>query len=155
EGRTIELVSPKMWLSRAEGDAQQTVINWCTEQERGVIHQAFGVGRTRAAKPADLEHTPAIEDYSLTAFDDDYPDYAPTVEDAGKDGVRLLLKAPNNEFRALIDTARHVLLEIEHRQYEKVVEVRKFSDFVEAGGVWWAGKIETINHLGQRIGLTT
>src|SRR5262249_55906262 len=28
-------------------------------------------------------------------------------------------------------------------------------DFIEAGGVWWARKVESINHLGQRVGLTT
>src|SRR5262249_23488685 len=145
ESRAVELLSPKTWLSRAEADAQQTIINWCTEQERGVIHQAFGVGRTRATKPEDLEHWPTLYDFSLSALDEDYRDYTPTIEDAGNDRARLVLKAPNNEFRALIDTARNVLLELEYRQYEKVVQVHKFSDFVEAGGTWWPRKVETFN----------
>src|SRR5262249_39356895 len=141
--------------SRTNADFQQTVINWCTEQERGLIHQAHGIGRLRAAKPEDLDFTPSLNDYSLIALDENYRDYAPTIEDAGKDRTRLVLKAPNNELRALIDTARHVLLEIEHRQYGKMVDTTKFDDFVEVGGVCWARKVESINHLGQRVGLTT
>ena len=60
-----------------------------------------------------------------------------------------------NETHLLIDTARHVLLKIEHWHAGKATQTTKFDDFVEVAGCWWARKIETFNDKNERTAVTT
>ena len=54
-----------------------------------------------------------LNDWSLAAIDESYPNYKARVEPAGDNQQTLILSDPNSkvEMRFLIDTARHVLLE--------------------------------------------
>ena len=58
--------------------------------------------------------------------------------------------SPHYETRILIDTARHVILSIEHRHNEKTTGTTKFEDFVEAAGSWWARRIEIVDEKAQQ-----
>jgi predicted Zn-dependent protease len=57
--------------------------------------------------------------------------------------------SPFYQTRVLIDTQRHVVLRIEHRQNGKPTAITRYDDFVEAGGCWWAGKEETTDAGGR------
>jgi tetratricopeptide (TPR) repeat protein len=151
----LELYSPKSWLTRWQGDREQTILNWCDGKERGLIHQAFGVGRIRPSDANDLTLNLSLSDYSLTALDQYFPEFTPTIETLANDRTRLTLKLDRTEIRFLIDSARHVVVEVEYRNWDKIQSTTKFDDFVEVAGSWWARKVESLDDKGKRTGLTT
>ncbi|HJT77207.1 MAG TPA: hypothetical protein VJ739_08395 [Gemmataceae bacterium] len=157
--RRLELFAPGDWLTRAEDDRSATLINWCDGRQRGVFSLAFQLGRLRTAV-ADEARTPPLDlaDFSLTPLDQAYPQYAATVENPAGDRAVLVLRsdgAPASEIRITVDTARHVVLQIEHRAHGKPTMTVKFNDFVQAAGCWWAGKVETLDDHGRRTTLVT
>ncbi len=151
--RTLSLQSAGGWLTRNEGDGQPTLVQWCDGRQRGIFSRPFQLGRLRAAK-AQEAHTPPAggNDFSLTPLDEAYALYAPKMEPQ-KDGQTLLVlqhtSSPFYETRVLIDTQRHVVLRLEHRQNGKPTAITRYDDFVEMGGCWWAGKEETTDAEGR------
>ena len=92
----------------------------------------------------------------LTALDRSYPESNVEVRPQGGDRTLLRITWPNNpaqETQYVIDTARHVVLSIEQRQDGKLTASTKYDDFVEAGGAWWPGAVETFDGQGRRISL--
>jgi Flp pilus assembly protein TadD len=157
--RRLEVVGAKAWATRSDGDGGQTIVSWCDGKEIGIFSQAFQLGRVRAAVPRDVQPPPLeLGDYSLASLEQSFAGYTPVLEPQGKDRTSLRLKHPSStlyETRILIDTARHVVLSIENRYRNKVTDARKFDDFVEVAGSWWARRIEATDADGKRVSLTT
>jgi Flp pilus assembly protein TadD len=157
--RRSEWFSAKAWVTRSESDGGQTLISWCDGKEIGIFSQAFQLGRIRAATPRDVQPPPLdLSDYSLTSLEQTYASHAAAVEPQGADRALLILTYPYNpkiERRILIDTARRVVLSVEDRRHGKVSGTMKFDDFVEAGGSWWARRIESTDEDGKRVWLVT
>jgi predicted Zn-dependent protease len=156
--RRLELVSAKSWLTRAETDGGQTLVTWCDGKEVGIFSKEFQLGRLRAATPLDVQPPPLeLSDYSMTSLEKSYAGYTPTLKPQGKDRTLLVLKhdTADYETRVLIDTARHVILSIDNSYQGKVTGATKFDDFVEAGGCWWARRVETTDADGKRVTLST
>jgi predicted Zn-dependent protease len=157
--RRLELFAPGNWLTRAEDDRSATLVNWCDGHQRGVFSLAFQLGRVRAAA-ADEARIPPLDlsDSSLTPLDQTYADRVATVEKEGKDRAVLVLTnvtAPAYATRVTVDTARRVVLQVEHRANGKATTTSKFSEFVQAADCWWACRMETLDDQGHRTALST
>jgi tetratricopeptide (TPR) repeat protein len=156
--RTLELFSAESWLTRSVGDGGQTLVSWCDGKEYGIFSRAFLLGRLRASAPGDRQPPLDLSDHSLTSLERTYAGYTPTLQPQGNDRTLLVLKqaaSPLYETRVLIDTARHVILSIEHRHKGKVTTTARFDDFVQAAGSWWARRVETTDEDGKRLTLAT
>jgi tetratricopeptide (TPR) repeat protein len=148
------LLSAKSWLVRSSGDAAQALIHWCSETERGALSKPFLLGRVRKTVPLDLTtYGFSLSDASLVSLAHTRASYVPTVEDRGNGQVLLKLVLPDNpnnyEMRYLIDTARHVALRLEGWSQGKLTSTTSFEDFIQAGGAWWAQRIESRNADGK------
>jgi tetratricopeptide (TPR) repeat protein len=157
--RRTDLFGAKTWLTRSDSDGGQTLISWCDSKQTSVYSRAFQLGRTRAATELDVQTPPlALEDHSLTSLERTFGDHTAAVEPVGKDRARLVLTHPDRtdyDTHILIDTARHVILAIESRHDGKLAGKTTFGDFVQAGGTWWAQRIETTAADGKRTALVT
>ncbi|HUT94170.1 MAG TPA: VIT domain-containing protein [Thermoguttaceae bacterium] len=155
--RTLSLVSPKRWLIRSEADRSQTTVQWCNDRERGILSEAFQLGRLRASTPADLRTPPlSLSGNVLTPLDRTYEAYSAELKPQGENRVLLVLthpSRPKHQVHVLVDTERHVVLRIETREDDQVGSSTVFGDFVEAAGAWWAGRIETFDKKGRRTTL--
>ncbi len=153
------IVSPHGWLTVSESDGSQGQIAWADGRQRGAIARAMLLGRVRASKPDDLRQPPVDVGMGTTSpLDLSYQGYSVEKASAGENEVRLVLKhhgSPNNEIRILVDTARHVLVKIEHVNKGKVASSTVFGDFVEVAGTWYAGRIENTDADGRRTSLVT
>ncbi len=154
-----ELVSPTAWAVRTIPSTGPVIVQWCDGKELGAINTAYGLGRIRAANPFDVQQaTLGLEDYSIAALHHAYPEYTSRVEAIAKDRALLILQHKTDkptEIRYLIDTARNVVLTAERRWKGKVQSTRKFGDFVEVAGTWWARTIESLDTDGKRTALET
>lgn len=157
--RSMGLISSKEWLTRADGDTAQTLIQWCDAQERGVFSPLFQLGRYRKSEPADLtDYALPMSDNSMQSIEQTYRSYRPTIEEKGEGQVLLRLNHPNspdNETQVLIDTRRHVIVRVEHISKGKISSSYLYSEFVEVAGCWWATRVETRDAEGKRINLQT
>ncbi|MFO0822048.1 MAG: VIT domain-containing protein [Gemmataceae bacterium] len=152
-----ELVSPTSWYTRTSGNGQVTAA-WCDAKELGVYTTAFQLGRVRASNKLDLAMPLFLGDDSISPLHLTFAEYTASAESTDKDREQLTLKqksSPDHETRYLIDTKRHVVVNIEQRYKGKVVATTKFEDFVEAAGMWFARRIEQLDEQGQRQSLTT
>jgi predicted Zn-dependent protease len=151
--QALELYSRTAWLTWRYADGQPMLINWCDGIERGIFSTAFQLGRLRTSTAQDLS-TPPLElsDYSLTSLERSYPGYTATLQPQGMERTLLVLRHPSNplyEMSVLVDTARHVILNIEQRNSGRVTSTIKFDDFLEVAGCWWARRIETTDDKGR------
>ena len=148
------LYSPRRWLLLNRGDGSGTLVDWCDAKERGIWSRVFQLGRVRESAAADLNVVPfTLSDYSLVSLEHTFQGYTATVERPAKDRALLLLRYRNDvtaEHRILIDTARQVVLSVEYWYQGKVSSATRLDDFVEVLGTWWARKVETTNHKGER-----
>jgi predicted Zn-dependent protease len=151
--RILALLSAGGWLVRDEGEGQATLVQWCDGRQRGLFSRPFQLGRLRGAKPEEVSNPPLdLNDFSFSALDVEYRLYIPRLEPQEDGKTLLVLKhssSPFYETRLLIDTKRHVVLHIEHRQNGKRSAITGFDDFVESGGGWWARKMETADGEGR------
>ncbi|HEY7424476.1 MAG TPA: VIT domain-containing protein [Gemmataceae bacterium] len=157
--RVLALIAADSWLTRAEGDNQPMLVNWCDGRERGVFSPPFQLGRVRAAVPQDQRALPLdLSDYSLSPLDRAYVGFIPTLE-AQKDGRTLLIlkqvSSPTYETRFLIDTTRHAVVRIEQRTNGKATATTRFDDFIEVAGCWWAQRVEITDDQGRVSSRTT
>ena len=152
-GRTVELVTSAQWLTRVEMDGRFTLVNWCDAQQRGVFAPALGTGRVRTAEPTDRATPPLdLADASLHSLEETYAGYSATIQPQGDKQALLILRhleSTEVEDRFLIDTEKHVLVQIEAIRQGKVAYRVRFSNFLQLGGSWWAGTRETFNDKGQ------
>ncbi len=155
--RRLELYSPTAWAARTEGEAAQTLLDWCDGKDRGVFGTAFRLGRTRAAVPADLRDPPLqVNDHSLTPLDETYRHMTASVEKAGGKTVLVLKQvSANYEMRFTIDPEKRVVTKVEQFQNGKPTAATTYSDFAEAGRSWWARTSESTDDHGRRTARTT
>ncbi len=157
--RSLWLVSAKSWLVRNEYDGQQTTIQWCDGKQRAVFNGGFLLGRARAAKPEDLQNPPLdFGYYAFSSLERSYSTWKVELKPQGDSRVLLVLVNPGypaSDVRILVDTARHVVLSLEQLTDGKVTSTQKLSEFVELGGAWWPGRIESLDDKGRRLSLTT
>ncbi len=153
-GRNIDLAlySPTAWLTTARNPQQQSLVNYCDSNERGVYTMAFLLGRNRASVASELKSPPlGLADFSLSPLFETYFWYAAQIEPDGDNRVKLVLTNKNDtsQVRFTIDTARHVVLNRTTHSEGKLVDQTTYSDFVEAAGSWWATKIVTTDEQGR------
>ncbi|OWK43137.1 VIT domain-containing protein [Fimbriiglobus ruber] len=150
--RDLELYSPGGWVTQYASDAGRSVIEWCDGKERGTYTRAFLLGRVRPSLATDLR-APAFDlpGHSLAPLDETYAHLTAAVEKADG-GMVLVLKqtAQNNEIRYSIDTDKRAVTRIEHRTAGKPSTTTTYGDFVEAGGLWWPRRTETVHPEYQR-----
>ncbi|MCY2995196.1 MAG: VIT domain-containing protein [Planctomycetota bacterium] len=158
---TLALVSSKAWLVRVQSDGAQTTVQWCDGKERGLLSRAFQLGRLRVAEPLNLElHAWPLNlsGYVLSPLDHSYQGYVVTLKPQAKQQTLLVLKhptRPNDEIHLLVDTARQVMLSIEHHRDGKVTSATKFEQFVEIAGAWWANRVVTVDDQGRPTSVAT
>ena len=165
--KTLQLVSPQAWLVRSGGNGSQTIVQWCNEEERGVLSKSFQLGRLRAAEPRDLGQPPlTLAGNVIASLERSYWNYEVSLSEptGGRSSgenrqlATLVLRHPTNkeyEIRFTIDTGRGVLVKTESIQKGEVTSSSVFSDFVEIAGAWWATRIEAFDKDGKRTSLTT
>ena len=159
--RSLALISPRAWLVRAHSDGSQTTVHWCDGKERGLFSRAFQLGRLRVADPRDLEPRAWPVDLSghvLAPLDQAYAGYTVILKPQANQQTLLVLKhptSPNYELHVLVDTARQVILSIEHRRDGKVTSATKFEQFVDIAGAWWAGRVATVDEKGRPSSVVT
>ena len=156
--KMVELYSPKRWLHFTEAVPSQTLVGWCTEKERGMATRAFQLGQVREAFSGDLEsYKPGERPYADTSLHETYREYK--VEVAKPQDGRAVLTVtypgqPEVQIAFTIDTDRHVILEYEYRLDGKRTSLAKYTDHVEAAGVWWPGKVEHFDEKSRSTSVT-
>ena len=160
------LYSPTRWLNHATQHGQQTLVRWCDTKQRGVYSKALLLGSRRKSKPSDHAQ-PSVwsGDRSLRPLHHSFAHMTASVEAVGDERVRLILKQKqthglppaqaDQQYRLLIDTSRHVVLETESTRQGKPVSKVIFSEFVEVGQRHWATRRETFNAGGERTSVET
>ena len=157
--RWQKLFSTKAWLVRSKiSEDREALIRWCDDRERGVISKAFQLGRLRKSTPLDVKQPPLnLSRESILPLEQTYWNHSATLEPQEKDAqgherVMLVLKHTKDQHRIsrlLIDTDRHVVLQVEHFQ-SKLTSTTKHSNFVQVGGIWWVTRTETLDGQGRR-----
>ncbi len=150
------LYSPASWISRLQESGGRSRIDWSDGKARAAFLPCFQLGRQRAFVESDrkllMSYSPPFTDYSLTSLEDSYPGYTPTLTDQGAGTVLLSLANTNvnNDYsiEILVDTTRKVVLETRSRWRGALASTVIFSDFVKAGGSWWARRIEIKDKTG-------
>ena len=155
--QTSAAIAPTGWLVTRRGDRQQTSVAWCDAHQRGVISKAFELGRVRKSTLADVARPPVdLGLGTMTRLDRAYAGYAIALRPQADRRTLLVLTRPDNErdeVHILVDTARMVVLRLETRQMGKVTSTTTLGDFIQLGGAWWAGRIETDDADGHRTAL--
>ncbi|NQT40201.1 MAG: hypothetical protein HQ581_22100, partial [Planctomycetes bacterium] len=156
--RRLALVSPTAWLTRSEGIGSQRTVHWCDGRERGVLCETFLLGQVRQSTPGDLQSPPLeLGDGALEPLDRTYRMCVPQLKPLGDGRTLLVLKEPSSQDReehVLIDTNRNVVLSMTNHYRGRVTHTITFGDFVEVGGRWWAGCVESSHGQGRRISRT-
>jgi autotransporter-associated beta strand protein len=147
------LAGATAWLIRSAADGGQTTVQWCDGKERGIFNRSFQLGRLRKAVDAERTSPPAsLSGFVLTSLQDSFANHKVTVKHPAEGQVLLTFRYPSDdksETLVLIDTKRNVVLSIEFRNDRKTTSTQQFSDFTEAAGAWWAGKIESRDAKGH------
>jgi tetratricopeptide (TPR) repeat protein len=153
------LTGAKSWLLCLENDGQPMTIEWCDGRERAVMTAAFQLGRVRGTVAEDLKMPPWQDgSFALWSLEERFAEQKVAIEHPTADQTLLIFTHPDDktgETRVLVDTKRNVVLSIEHRRDGKTTDVHTFSDFVEAAGAWWVGKIESRDEKGRVVGVKT
>ncbi len=157
--QTRAIVAPNGWLTVATNDSAETILTWADRHERGRLSEAVLLGRVRASKPADLQQSPLdLGEGTIQPLDAAYAGYSVQQKSDGPNRTLLVLKEPSlprYEVRVLVDTARHVILKTENVTAGKINSAITYSDFIEVGGAWYAGRMETVGADGRRDSVTT
>ncbi|MGD0897041.1 MAG: VIT domain-containing protein [Thermoguttaceae bacterium] len=161
--RALALVSRDGWLTLGESLGQNPQLRWADKEEAGAIGRALLLGAVRAAKADDLAvrsmHLP-LDAHLLSPIEFSHLDHKVEVKRGGP-GEALLVIAPADPKQGdwvqtyRIDTERHVVLNIEHRNQGKVTSEQRFGNFVEVAGAWWATQAEGFDSEGRRTSLAT
>jgi predicted Zn-dependent protease len=156
------LFSPKAWVRTQRGDGGLTTVEWCDGQQRGVYAPCFQAGRRRPAAAGETRllsgvALPGYYDFSLSAMERSYATTVPAITDLGDGKMLVTLRYPNNvsyEVRLLVDTNRHVLLQMESSSDGRLQGRTTFSEFVQVAGCWWATTVSTENESGKEVSRT-
>ncbi len=163
QSQTTELSANDRWLKFTDSIGSETHVHWCDQEQRGVFSRAFQMGRTRGSTPTDLSsfdpgERPLATAAQLTA----HAFYEAAREDAGQDRATVVLIHPNDprqRKRVTIDNKRNIVTSIETwndwiDESSKPSSTRQYSDHKQVAGVWWPGRIESLNQSGERVSET-
>ena len=153
-GRNIDLAlySPTAWLTTALNPSQQTLVNYCDSNERGIYSTGLLLGRNRASVASELKSPPlGLADFSLSPLFQMYSGFHTRIEPDGDNRTALIIT--NNDsttlIRFTIDTTRHVVLNRTTHYNGKLVDQIAYSNFIDAAGTWWATKIVSSDEQGR------
>jgi len=166
ERRVRLLLAPDRWLlvenSLSRGGASRPrSLQWRTGKERGVLVPSRGLGVSRAPLPVDSVPLPVVHFWGsfrdLASIHGN--DEKAKVERLGEDRLRLTLGGTGYGHEYLIDPVRRVVLRRQeiNRSLPQSPSLFVLSDFVEAGGCWWPGRMEwrtSGNAMEQRTTFT-
>jgi len=158
---TLAYLWKEGWVTRTSGPGQATTLAWCEGGERGAIHLPFGLGRVRSATAGECAPMPVyLWTWAFSSLEDSYWNYRPVIEQLGQDRIKVSFLAAEKTPDAygaylVIDMKRKVVLEAESWYAGKLSSKSIYSDFVEAGGVWWPGKIEVQDAEGATTQIVT
>ncbi len=153
-GRIVALGSARRWFVTHDGALATPMASWLSETDRGVLDVARRLGRKRAA--SDTERGwgwVPVADRSLGGIFRALAHHPqpPTVAVDG-DMVTLTFttegEAPQVA-RFAIDVKRRVLVEEAYGPATGPFTVRRYSNFVEVAGAWWATTVEQRDADGQ------
>ena len=144
---TFAVIRGDQWRVESTADQLQPMVYWCDGKQIGVLGQALLLGRVRTATKADRMHPPiSMSGYVLQSLEQAFSEFVPTISHEEDNRLLLTLRYASDsekETRITIDTARHVVLRIEHVNQQKVTSTTMFSNFEEVHGSFWAGTIES------------
>ncbi|MHC4859757.1 MAG: hypothetical protein ACYTDY_06665 [Planctomycetota bacterium] len=150
--RSHGVYSSRGWFLAQWGRSRLPHHQWAFEGTRGSLAAARRLGRKRPAAEADLTAFTG-----LPAFDGYVRNYAKysasaVTREAGIVTVRLSAPEPqDHETVLLVDETRKVVLEERQIRAGKVTWTAKYSDFVEAGGLWWARRTASLDAEGRVV----
>ncbi|MCC7139499.1 MAG: tetratricopeptide repeat protein [Planctomycetes bacterium] len=154
--RTTVVASLRRWWATRDGFGAPATSGWLSETERVEVDDATRLGRKRAASDLDRGLWPLpLQDGSLgEGWLRGAADFEPPT--ATRDGavLRVVLRARGDPrvVRELdLDVERHVALSERTRVGGRVTSETRWSDFVEAGGRWWARKTEHLDDEGRVV----
>ena len=153
------LVGRDGWLRTSRSDRSVSPVQWCYDGERGVLDPVFQLGRLRKSGPGEGEWFGGVIPIgTYTSLADQFAGFDAKVVKKGADRAQLTLTIEQHnqksEYRFEIDTARQVLLQRDTLIDGKLSEKLEFSNFVKAGGLWWARRIKRSNEKGELLGDT-
>jgi predicted Zn-dependent protease len=153
----FEIASANGWLVRSAYDSAAVTVDWCDGKERGAVNTAYQLGRVRASKPTDLAYPPLLlNDESMVPLHAS-ASHSAKVEMIAKDRALLTLRDHRSrlyQIRYLIDTARRVVVSVEHLDRGKTTGITKFDNFIEVNGMWWATLSESFDDKNRKTAST-
>lgn len=158
--RTTSVGNARGFVTRDDRTQGLPYTSWLSETERAAFDDARRLGRRRAAADADRGWGwVPVGDFSLGGVFRSLARHgkAPTVTREG-DLVTLTFATDAETphvTRYVIDTKRKVLVELAEGTADRGFSSRKFTEFVEVAGTWWATRVEQLDAEGQRTSRET
>ncbi len=150
-GRRIEftrargLYGASGWFLRTCGGVTEPVDQWVAGGKRGVLSAALRLGRLRDAETTDrADWRFPLHDHSMTDLVRTYRKWAAKVEKREGDVAVVVLTAPGlgkAAMRFTLDIQKRVVVELAVINQGRITRTTRYSDFVQAGGMWWATRI--------------
>ena len=154
-GRRIEfsrahgLYGAAGWFLRTGGGVTEPMDQWVAGGKRGVLSAALRLGRLRDAETTDrMGWRFPLSDHSLTDLVRTYRKWSAKVEKRAGDVAVVVLTAPGlgkTRIRFTLDIQKQVVVEEAVINQGRVTRSTRYFDFVEAGGMWWATRIEYLD----------
>ena len=158
ESSSVELFSTGRWLTTSSASPNQSMVQWCDGEERGVLGKAFLLGRLRKSQPEDLKRTPlVVAPFSQSPLHEMSSGYDVEIQRQG-DRTILLLSAknqPTSQIRHTIDAQRNVLLSTEHLATGDVTLRTAYGPYEKVAGLWWPLGQESFDAKGRRTAVVT
>lgn len=155
----LELYSPDRWLKRPTHQGTHTIVNWNNARERGVFSLMYHLGRIRDSVEYDQDSVViGFSDYSQRPLHEQWRGYDIAVEELADGRVQLVMSHKDSasvQTRITIDTERNVILTHTSYSQDKLSSTITYSDFVQVGGTWWAGKATTTDAQNREIAVAS
>lgn len=148
------LYSPQRWVSVPTSVTSNDLINWCVENRRGVMSQAYRLGRTRAATPRDLSSFhPGQRPHATSPVSVTYSEWTPEIGEDEDGHVLLTMTSPAEQnpqvLKLTIDKNRNVVLKAESLVGDTLTFTNVYSDYIQVAGCWWPQTSETQDNKGR------
>lgn len=147
------LLGASSWLQlAAHGEGGDYTVAWTRDGRRGILTEAFRLGRTRAATAADATDYAGPLPWSFGEALAAYVDYDATSEPLGDGQVRVVLthaSRPDASFTLIVDRERALVVEALWTEAGKAGTRQRFGDLVQIGGAWWPTSIRVVDADGH------
>lgn len=148
-------LAPQAWLVTGRTSAPHAGMEWCAEQQRGVLDPAAQVGRTRAAIAGDnRDFHLGTSGYALSENVAGFVPYE--VISHRRDGIELRVELRHTQSRdyrivLVIDTEHDLLLRRELHNGDALQQTLVQSEPFAAGSVWLPGRTELRDGKGRLV----